>query len=105
MTPKLGPFGGPNFGAANSAVFEPKSVLSSLLHAIPAHKRQAFSAERSISENHDLHRQLSCGRDQHERNGHNGGPSWRSQNCFCFAGLEMGSPADPITWASSWQCN
>ena len=66
-----GPLGGLNFGAANSAVFEPKPVLSSLLHAIPAHKRQAFSAERSISENHDLHRQLSCRRDQREENGHN----------------------------------
>ena len=33
-----------------------------------------------------------------------GGPSWRSQNCLCFAALKAGPPDFPITWASSWQC-
>ena len=33
----------------------------------------------------NLHRQLSCERDQRERNGHSGGPSWRSQS-FCGPG-------------------
>ena len=79
-------------------------MLSSLLHAIPAHKRQAFSAERPISENHDLHRQLVEGINMRETGTVEVRPG-EARIALCFAGLEMGSPADPITWASSWQRN
>ena len=53
--------------------------------------RQALNVERSITENHDLRGQLSCGSDQHERNVHRGGPHTRSQNCLDFSTPDLES--------------
>ena len=55
-TPKLGPPGGPNFGAANSSIF--RLISSRAFHSGPTDK-----CSKRKPENHDRRRQLSGGRD------------------------------------------
>ena len=64
-TPKLGPFGGPRFGVANSSIFGLNPALSRLLHSGDSGP-QTDTQRGKIN----LRRQLSCGSDQHERNVH-----------------------------------
>ena len=46
---------------------------------------------RSFSTSHKYITHVSCHECEVAGGHYSGGPSWRSQNCLCFAGLEMGS--------------